>query len=110
MFAGQIEPWYQPIRRSGDASYFGAEVLARWHVPDGEVRLPADFLGAIEALGLLDTMMENMLRRAFREAAMTVDGSWDIWPSTFRLCSSTRAGLCHLPAAGDGIPGPRAGR
>jgi diguanylate cyclase len=76
VFAGQIEPWYQPIRRSGDTSYFGAEVLARWHVPDGEVRLPADFLGAVEALGLLDTMMENMLRRAFREARpMAIDGS-----------------------------------
>ena len=76
VFAGQIEPWYQPIRRSGDDSYFGAEVLARWHVPDGEVRSPADFLGAVEALGLLDTMMENMLRRAFREARpMTADGS-----------------------------------
>jgi diguanylate cyclase (GGDEF)-like protein len=76
VFAGQIEPWYQPIRRRGDTSYFGAEVLARWHVPDGEVRLPADFLGAVEALGLLDTMMENMLRRAFREARpMAIDGS-----------------------------------
>ena len=76
VFAGQIEPWYQPIRRCGDASYFGAEVLARWHVPDGEVRLPADFLGAVEALGLLDTMMENMLRRAFREARpLAIDGS-----------------------------------
>jgi diguanylate cyclase len=76
VFAGQMEPWYQPIRRSGEASYFGAEVLARWHVPDGEVRVPADFLGAVEALGLLDIMMENMLRRAFREARpMTVGGS-----------------------------------
>jgi diguanylate cyclase len=76
VFAGQIEPWYQPIRRCGDASYFGVEVLARWHVPDGEVRLPADFLGAVEALGLLDIMMENMLRRAFREARpLAIDGS-----------------------------------
>jgi len=76
VFAGQIEPWYQPIRRTGDAAYFGAEVLARWHVPDGQVRSPADFLRTVEDLGLLDSMMENMLRRAFREALpMAADGS-----------------------------------
>lgn len=63
-----IEPWYQPIVCRASGRYVGAEVLARWHLPDGEVRPPAAFLESVEALGLLDTMMENMLRRALREA------------------------------------------
>jgi EAL domain-containing protein (putative c-di-GMP-specific phosphodiesterase class I) len=64
----RIEPWYQPIVRPEGGCFVGAEVLARWRLADGEVRAPAAFLEAVEAMGLLDTMMENMLRRAFREA------------------------------------------
>ncbi len=64
----QIEPWYQPIVCRASGRCIGVEVLARWHRPDGEVRAPAAFLESVEALGLLDTMMENMLRRALREA------------------------------------------
>lgn len=74
----RIEPWYQPIVRRSTASYVGAELLARWHLADGEVRAPAAFLSAVESLGLLDTMMENMLRRALREARPSVaDGTLD---------------------------------
>jgi diguanylate cyclase (GGDEF)-like protein len=74
----RIEPWYQPIvcRRSGRC--IGAEVLARWRRPDGEVRAPAAFLASVENLGLLDTMMENMLRHALREAqALLAAGALD---------------------------------
>jgi diguanylate cyclase (GGDEF)-like protein len=64
----RIEPWFQPIVRRSSGRYVGAEVLARWRLPEGEVRAPAAFLSSVEALGLLDTMMENMLRHALREA------------------------------------------
>ena len=36
-------------------------MLARWQLASGEVRSPAEFLGTVEELCLLDTMMENML-------------------------------------------------
>lgn len=72
VLADRIEPWYQPIWRRSSGQFVGAELLARWHLPGGEVRTPAAFLGTVEALGLLDTMMENMLRRALREAAPVV--------------------------------------
>ncbi|MES2959525.1 MAG: EAL domain-containing protein [Pseudomonadota bacterium] len=72
----QIEPWYQPIMHRSSGRFVGVEVLARWHRPDGKVRAPADFLDAVEVLGLLDTMMENMLQRALREAGpLIADGS-----------------------------------
>ncbi len=70
----EIEPWYQPIVRRSDGCWAGAELLARWRLKDGEVRSPASFLPAVESLGLLDTMMENMLRRALREGAGMVQG------------------------------------
>ncbi len=68
----RMEPWYQPIRDCASGRFTGAEVLARWHRADGEVRTPVDFLDHVEALGLLDTMMENMLARAFREASEAI--------------------------------------
>ena len=74
MSEDRIEPWYQPIVERG--RLIGAEVLARWHDDDGTVRSPAEFLETVEALGLLDTMMENMLCRVFREALPAVtDGA-----------------------------------
>lgn len=67
-----IEPWYQPVLCRRRGMFAGAEVLARWHLPNGEVRPPSAFLGTVEALGLLDMMMENMLRRALPEAARLI--------------------------------------
>lgn len=63
-----IEPWFQPIVRPDTGSIIGAEVLARWRRADGEIRSPAAFLSTVESLGLLDQMMESMLRRALRDA------------------------------------------
>jgi diguanylate cyclase (GGDEF)-like protein len=64
-----IQPWYQPVLCRSSGRFVGAEMLARWHLPGGEVRPPSAFLATVEALGLLDLMMENMLRRALPEAA-----------------------------------------
>jgi diguanylate cyclase (GGDEF)-like protein len=72
VLADQVQPWYQPVRRCRDRRFVGAEVLARWHHPDGSVRPPASFLGTVEACGLLDLMTESMLRVALREAAPLV--------------------------------------
>ena len=72
VLSDRIEPWYQPIRHCREGRFTGVEVLARWHLPDGEIRPPSEFLATVESLGLLDTMMENMLRRAFPEALLLV--------------------------------------
>jgi diguanylate cyclase (GGDEF)-like protein len=70
----QIQPWYQPIVRRSSGRFVGAEMLARWHRPGGDVRPPVAFLDTVERLGLLDTMMENMLLRALPEARAAIDG------------------------------------
>ncbi|MEO5797374.1 MAG: EAL domain-containing protein [Rhodoferax sp.] len=78
VLADQIKPWFQPIYRCDLGRYTGAEMLARWHLPCGEVRPPLAFLDTVEALGLLDVMMENMLRRALPEALpLVVSGAMD---------------------------------
>ncbi|MBL8323651.1 MAG: EAL domain-containing protein [Rubrivivax sp.] len=64
----RIEPWYQPVYDQRRGRHVGAEMLARWHHPDGTVRTPAQFLAAVESLDLLDAMTESMLRRALVEA------------------------------------------
>jgi diguanylate cyclase (GGDEF)-like protein len=68
VLAEQIQPWYQPVHRCDLGHHTGVEMLARWHMPGGEVRAPLAFLNTVEQLGLLDLMMENMLRRALPEA------------------------------------------
>ncbi len=73
-----IEPWYQPIVLYNSGRYGGVEVLARWPLPNGDVRPPAEFLGSVEALSLLDMMMENILQHALREAQpLVAAGSLD---------------------------------
>jgi diguanylate cyclase len=47
----RIEPWYQLIWRTSKPHHIGAEVLARWRLPDGGVRGAADFIESVEALG-----------------------------------------------------------
>jgi len=64
----QIQPWFQPVYRCDLGRYTGVEMLARWHLPGGEVRPPLGFLDTVEVLGLLDVMAESMLRRALPEA------------------------------------------
>ncbi|HEX2012368.1 MAG TPA: diguanylate cyclase, partial [Roseateles sp.] len=65
-------PWYQPIVRYRSGQHAGAEMLARWMTASGELRPPGLFLDVVERLGLLDEMMESLLRRALREAAPLV--------------------------------------
>lgn len=78
VLADQIQPWFQPIFRCDLGRYTGAEMLARWHVPGAEVRPPMAFLDTVEALGLLNVMMENMLRRALPEALpLVISGAMD---------------------------------
>jgi diguanylate cyclase (GGDEF)-like protein len=74
----QIQPWFQPILRRRSGRFVGAEMLARWHAADGVVRPPGAFIEAVERLGLLDAMTENMLRRGLPEAAAAIaDGTLD---------------------------------
>lgn len=69
----RILPWYQPVWCVERQRFAGAEMLARWHHENGSVRSPAEFLGSVEAMNLLDPMMENMIRRGLQEVRPCVE-------------------------------------
>ncbi|PEQ14690.1 hypothetical protein B2G71_00680 [Novosphingobium sp. PC22D] len=62
--AERIEPHYQPLVCLEDGRIIGYEVLARWRLDDGELRMPDDFIGIAEDIGLIDDMFYSLLEQA----------------------------------------------
>ncbi len=66
---GEIVPYYQPIIDSRSGRVIGAEVLARWAQPAGEVLVAGTFIGLAEETGLVEPMSEAILARALIDVA-----------------------------------------
>ena len=64
----EFEPHFQPIVHMGTGAIIGAEALARWHHPRRGLLLPADFLGACQELGLMQTLGRRLLHTACLQA------------------------------------------
>ena len=71
----QIQAYFQPQHCAITGLLRGAEVLARWHRPDGSVLAPAQFLPAFERAGLLEPFTDYMLSCAFDGIAAEGPGS-----------------------------------
>jgi len=69
---GEIFSYFQPQVSLQDGSLMGFEALTRWHHPTRGIVAPADFLPALENVGLMGTLGETMVRQALQ--AMTY---WD---------------------------------
>ena len=54
--AGEFVPYYQPIVDIRTGRLRGAEVLVRWHKPDGTLVLPGAFIPLMESSGLIHTV------------------------------------------------------
>lgn len=63
--AGQIQPWFQPQISTDTGQITGFEALARWSHPERGMIAPADFLPAIEEVGMLERLAEVMMYHAF---------------------------------------------
>tara|TARA_Y100001934_G_scaffold177248_1_gene209882 strand:+ start:5196 stop:6623 length:1428 start_codon:yes stop_codon:yes gene_type:complete len=63
---------YQPKIDLRDGSVAGAEALVRWHLPNGDVRYPADFIPAAESSGLIVQLGERVMHDACVQARV-----WD---------------------------------
>ncbi len=64
----RIQPYFQPIVALDSGRTLGLEVLARWNDPvRGEVN-PSDFIPLADRDGLLDDLLERLMRRAFASA------------------------------------------
>jgi diguanylate cyclase (GGDEF)-like protein len=64
-------PWYQP-KVDVLGRIIGAEALARWRLPDGSFRQPADFIAAAERSGFIVDLGRTVLAKACAAAA-----SWE---------------------------------
>lgn len=62
--SGQIIPWYQPQIDLVTGTVVGFEALARWALPDGEVRTPDSFVPIAERSQLIVDLDQSVMRRA----------------------------------------------
>lgn len=65
---GGVEPYFQPIVSLGDGRVLGFEVLARWHDPVRGFVSPERFIPIADRFGLLDRLLDQLMRTAFRAA------------------------------------------
>lgn len=65
--AGAIEPHYQPIVTLGDGEVLGFEVLARWRLEDGSMRMPDEFIEIAEASGLIGDLFYAMMAKVAQD-------------------------------------------
>ncbi len=64
---GEFVPYYQPIVDLEQQTYYGCEVLVRWHRANGE-SIPADyFVPYAEETGLIDDIFSGLFERALIE-------------------------------------------
>jgi EAL domain-containing protein (putative c-di-GMP-specific phosphodiesterase class I) len=72
--AGAIEAYFQPIVRLNDRRTVGFEALARWQLPNGEVRDAADFVPALVKAGRGVDLARTIIERAAAELSTWIAG------------------------------------
>ncbi len=60
----EVEPYYQPLVCLETGEVLGFEVLARWKLHDGNVRMPDEFIAVAEQTGMIDALYYSILRQA----------------------------------------------
>jgi PAS domain S-box-containing protein len=73
----EIVPYYQPIVDLQTRRIEGFELLARWHHPNKQVIGPAEFIPAVEEIGLIGQLTEKLVCQACLHAAK--------WPAHLQL-------------------------
>jgi EAL domain-containing protein (putative c-di-GMP-specific phosphodiesterase class I)/FixJ family two-component response regulator len=66
---GHVAAWFQPKVSVAGREIIGAEALARWILPSGEVREPGSFLPQVERLGLMPQLTDAIAAQAFAGCA-----------------------------------------
>jgi EAL domain-containing protein (putative c-di-GMP-specific phosphodiesterase class I) len=62
--AGEFVPAFQPVIDLRSDRVVAVEALARWHLADGEVRSPAEFIPAAERTGVIRELGLSILEQA----------------------------------------------
>jgi EAL domain-containing protein (putative c-di-GMP-specific phosphodiesterase class I)/ActR/RegA family two-component response regulator len=66
---GAVEPHFQPKVDIPSQKLVGVEALARWREPDGSLIFPDQFVPSAEENGLIDSLTDQMMARAFEWGA-----------------------------------------
>ncbi|MDO8860306.1 bifunctional diguanylate cyclase/phosphodiesterase [Haliea sp. E1-2-M8] len=80
--AGEFELHYQPKMRLADGQPAGAEALARWRQPSGEIVLPLAYILKLEQTSLIDEFSRFVIR-----AAIDYAGSGLLIPVSINLAA-----------------------
>lgn len=65
----QIEAWFHPCIDLSTRRVVGFEALARWHLPEGRILQPADFINIAEESGLVIELGNRILAQAAQFSA-----------------------------------------
>ncbi len=67
--ADEFLPWYQPKIDLCTGRACGVEALARWPQADGSMIGPGEFVPALEAAGLIDSLFYRLMQQVARDTA-----------------------------------------
>jgi PAS domain S-box-containing protein len=89
----ELEPCFQPVVELATGRLAGFEVLARWKHPQLGLVLPENFISLAEEEGLIGSLMQQILRKAFLSASSV--------PAPLVLAVNVSPAQLHEP----GLPG-----
>jgi sensor c-di-GMP phosphodiesterase-like protein len=78
ILANEFVPHYQPVVDIRTGRLRGAEVLVRWHKPDGSFVLPSAFIPFAESSGLIVPLTRALMRRVCEEAGEAIGNRPDV--------------------------------
>ena len=74
-----VQPWFQPKQSLTTGAIVGAEALARWITPQGELIAPYRFIPVAETSELLAALTDTMLDQSLRACAQWRRHRPDCW-------------------------------
>lgn len=104
----EFVPYLQPIWSIETQSIQGAELLARWHKPDGTVIGPYEFIEVIENTEFMALLTEKLIRETFMHIAEFIrtrmpNFKLSINVSPYQLANQNLVGFLELCCAEYGI-------
>lgn len=104
----EFVPYLQPIWSIETQSIQGAELLARWHKPDGTVIGPYEFIEVIENTEFMALLTEKLIRETFMNIAEFIrtrmpNFKLSINVSPYQLANQNLVGFLELCCAEYGI-------
>lgn len=95
--------WYQPIYRFSDRRLIGAEALARWRTPGGEMIPPDRFIPVAEDSGLMVALGQRILSKSCQDLRVWLDQGLAIETLAVNLSAQQFRDPLLVPSISDAI-------